>query len=133
MFPEASGRNIGTWPNKTLTLGFPGGPVVKNLPCNVRNMGSIPGSRRFHNHAATKPCVPQLLSLHAGALKLQLLKSRHPKACAPQQEKPPHKKPMHHNSIKPGHSNPDPAQPKKKDPDFNPLKPTSDFWPPELR
>ena len=31
------------------------------------------------------------------------------------------------------HSNKDPAQPKKKDPDFNPLKPTSDFWPPELR
>ena len=88
---EASGRNIGTWSNKTLTLRFPGGPVVKNLPCNARNTGLSPGSRRFHNHGATKPSVPQLLSLHAGALKLQLLKSKHPKACAPQQEKSPQK------------------------------------------
>ena len=23
--------------------GFPGGPVVKNLPCNARDTGSIPG------------------------------------------------------------------------------------------
>ena len=27
---------------------FPGGPVVKNPPANARDMGSIPGERRFH-------------------------------------------------------------------------------------
>ena len=26
--------------------GFPGGPVVKNLPCNERNTSSIPGQGR---------------------------------------------------------------------------------------
>ena len=26
----------------------PGGPVVKNLPANVRDMGFIPGLGRFH-------------------------------------------------------------------------------------
>ena len=30
----------------TLSLGFPGGSVVKNLPANARDMGSIPGSGR---------------------------------------------------------------------------------------
>ena len=29
-------------------LGFPGGSVVKNLPANARDLGSIPGSGRFH-------------------------------------------------------------------------------------
>ena len=31
-------------------MGFPGGAVVKNLPANARDardMGSVPGSRRF--------------------------------------------------------------------------------------
>ena len=27
---------------------FPGGPVVKNLPVNARDMGSIPAPGRFH-------------------------------------------------------------------------------------
>ena len=29
-------------------LGFPGGPVVKNLPANAGDMGSIPDSGRSH-------------------------------------------------------------------------------------
>ena len=29
-------------------LEFPGGPVVKNLPANAGDMGSIPGPKRFH-------------------------------------------------------------------------------------
>ena len=29
-------------------LGFPGGPVVKNPPCNARDPGSIPGPGRSH-------------------------------------------------------------------------------------
>ena len=27
-------------------MGFPGGSVVKNLPANARDVGSVPGSRR---------------------------------------------------------------------------------------
>ena len=27
---------------------FPGGPLVKNLPVNAGDMGSIPGQGRFH-------------------------------------------------------------------------------------
>ena len=29
-------------------VDFPGAPVVKNLPANAGNMGSIPGPGRFH-------------------------------------------------------------------------------------
>jgi len=29
-------------------LGFPAGPAVKNLPCNARDNGSIPGMGRSH-------------------------------------------------------------------------------------
>ena len=29
-----------------MSLGFPGGSVVKNLPANAEDVGSIPGSRR---------------------------------------------------------------------------------------
>ena len=34
-------------PSKT-NKGFPGGPVVKNLPCNARDTSSIPGPGRSH-------------------------------------------------------------------------------------
>ena len=34
---------------------FPGGPVVKNLPCKAGDMGSIPGWGTKIPHAATKP------------------------------------------------------------------------------
>ena len=33
---------------KDVFWDFPGGTVVKNLPANAGNMGSIPGPRRFH-------------------------------------------------------------------------------------
>ena len=36
-------------------LDFPGDPVVKNLPANAGNMGSIPAPGRFHMPRATKP------------------------------------------------------------------------------
>ena len=32
----------------TKVLDFPGGPVVKNLPCKAGDMGSIHGPRRSH-------------------------------------------------------------------------------------
>ena len=33
---------------KSKMRDLPGGPVVKNLPANARDMGSIPGQGRFH-------------------------------------------------------------------------------------
>ena len=48
-------------------MGFPGGPVVKNLPANVGDMGSIPGPERPFMPWGTKPVSrnythePQLL------------------------------------------------------------------------
>ena len=30
----------------TLKVGFPGGSVIKNLPANTEDLGSIPGSER---------------------------------------------------------------------------------------
>ena len=37
---------------KTNRRGFPGAPVVKNLPPHTGNMGSIPGQRTRIPHAA---------------------------------------------------------------------------------
>ena len=34
--------------NKTALRDFPGGPVVKNPPLNVRDTGSVPTPGRFH-------------------------------------------------------------------------------------
>ena len=55
---------------------FPGGPVVKSLPANAGDMGSIPGPERFHMLWGNKTPASQPLSLC-------------PRAQAPQQEKPP--------------------------------------------
>ena len=53
--------------------GFPGGPVVKILPCNAGDTTSlIPGPEDPTCCKATKP-VPQLLSLRSAALEPQLL------------------------------------------------------------
>ena len=57
---------------------FPGGPVIKNLPCNEGDVGSIPGQGTKIPHAleqlslcatTTEPtcsgaCAPQLEGLH---------------------------------------------------------------------
>ena len=44
---------------KPLNLDFSGGPVVKNLPSNARDMGSIPGQRTKIPHALGQlsPCA----------------------------------------------------------------------------
>ena len=34
---------------------FPGGPVVKSLPANAGDLGSLPGPGRYHMPWATKP------------------------------------------------------------------------------
>ena len=61
---------------KRLSKDFPGDPVVKNLPANAGDMGSIPGLGRFHVPRGNQAHVSQLLSPC-------------PKTCAPQQDKPP--------------------------------------------
>ena len=64
-------------------MDFPGGPVVKNLPANAGDTGSISGQGGSHMPWSNQACAPQLLSpcaLTTGAIT--------PRACAPQQEKP---------------------------------------------
>ena len=41
---------------------FPGGPVVKNLPANAGDTGSIPGPGRSHMPRGNSVREPQLLS-----------------------------------------------------------------------
>ena len=65
---------------KITVSNFPGGPVIKNLPSNARDAGSIPGQGTKIPHASEQPsaatpeaacsgvCMPQLeRSLHATA------------------------------------------------------------------
>ena len=75
---------------------FPGGTVVKNLPDNAGDTGSIPSPRRSHMPRSNYARAPQLLSLCSRASEPQLLSPRAttteaqvPRAHAPQQEKPP--------------------------------------------
>ena len=44
MFNITNYRNA----NQNYHEGFPGGPVAKNLPCNARDIGLIPGLGRSH-------------------------------------------------------------------------------------
>ena len=44
-FTDTENKLVGT---NGVPEGFPGGSVVKNLPANVGNMGSIHGTERFH-------------------------------------------------------------------------------------
>ena len=43
-----SSLNKGDGKSKEIRGGFPGGPVVKNPPCNARDTSSIPGPGRLH-------------------------------------------------------------------------------------
>ena len=45
--------------------GFPGGLVLKNLPANAEDTGSIPVLGRSHRPQSNKAHVPQLLSQHS--------------------------------------------------------------------
>ena len=38
-----------------MNQGFPGGPVVRNLPCNARDTGLIPSPGKFTRLRAAKP------------------------------------------------------------------------------
>ena len=64
---------------------LPGGAVVKNLPANAGDTGSIPGPGRSHVPWSNEAHAPQLLSLCSRAREPQLL-SPHvtiTEACAP--------------------------------------------------
>ena len=69
---------------KKTNKDFPGGTVVKNLPVNAGDTGSIPGLGRSHILRSSEAREPQLLSLHS-------------RACKPQLLKPEHLEPMHQN------------------------------------
>ena len=45
-------------PRRRWSLGFPGGPVVKNPPANAGNMGSILGQEDLTCCGASKPRSP---------------------------------------------------------------------------
>ena len=59
-------------------MGLPGSPVVKNLPVNAGDTGSIPGQGRSHMPQSDEARTSQLLNSHAAA------EARVPRAHAPQ-------------------------------------------------
>ena len=54
--------------NKKFILHFPGGAVVKNLPANTGDMGSIPGPETEIPHAVRQlsPCATITEPTHPG-------------------------------------------------------------------
>lgn len=54
--------------------GFPGGAVVKDLPCSSRDTDPTPGPGRPRMPGADQAQAPQLLSLYSGAREPQLLR-----------------------------------------------------------
>ena len=74
--PESKGKNKQGNQLKKKSWGFPGGSVVKNLPVNAEDMGSIPGLGRLHMPRSNEACAPQLLSLCSRAGKPRHLSPR---------------------------------------------------------
>ena len=69
--------------------------MVKNLPDNAGDAGSISDLGIFHMLRGNKAHLPQLLTLYCRALKLQLLRAQEHMLC---KEGSHHdKKPAHHN------------------------------------
>ena len=97
---------------KTQFKGFPGGPVVKNLPCNAKDASSIPGAGRSHMlrghmHHNCWPCAREPVSGNywsPPALEPVLCYKR-----SPCNETPVHHKekaaPAGHSQSNPVHSN----------------------------
>ena len=63
-YTKSSHNSITTTTAKT-PRDFPDGPVVKNLPANVQDIGSTLGLGRFYTPPSNWACEPQLLSLCA--------------------------------------------------------------------
>ena len=52
---------------------FPGGPVVKNSPCNAGGIGLITGPGKMPHATGQLACASQLLSPYSRVRELQLL------------------------------------------------------------
>ena len=98
-----------------------GGLVVKNLPVNAGDTGSVSAPGKSHMPRRNWARAPQLLSLCSRACELQLLKPTGPRAHALQREKPSQREaqvlqlessPCSLQLAKSPHSIKDPAQPK---------------------
>lgn len=50
---------------KNCMLGFPGGPIVKDLPCNAGDTRSIAGPGRSHMPQSNSARVPQPQNSHS--------------------------------------------------------------------
>ena len=100
----------------------PGGSVVKHLPADAVDKGSIPDLGRSHMPQSNSVCAWQLLSLCSGVQEPQLLKPAHPRTRAQQQEQSLQEAEalhldsrLHLTQLKKSpHSKKDPAQPKIK-------------------
>jgi len=86
LFSYFTHENIKPREVKIIDRDFPGGPVVKNLPCNARDISLIPSLGRSHMPHSKYARAKQLLSLRSGALELQLWKPMDPRACAATRE-----------------------------------------------
>ena len=62
---------------------FPGDPVVKNLPADAGDTGSLPAPGRSHTLWSNQACEPELLSLCSRAHAPQQEKSQQQEVCAP--------------------------------------------------
>ena len=103
----------GAWVRvKRTQKGFPGGSVVKNLPANAGDTGSIPDLGRSHVPGGNSTPAPQLLSLCFRAQEMQLLSPYVLEPPALQQEEPLKWKPCAPQLEKSPCRNKDPAQPK---------------------
>ena len=64
-------------------MGFPGGSVVKNLPANAGDMGSIPGSGRSLEEGNGNPlqysCLDNPMDRGAGGLQSAELQKSQPR------------------------------------------------------
>ena len=73
---------------KKIIKGFPGGPIVRNQPCNARDTGLTPGLVWSHMPWSNWACETQLLSQYSRDCKLQLLKPVRHRVYGLQPDKP---------------------------------------------
>ena len=85
-------KDAKTFLTKSNTQDNPGGPVVKNLPANAGDTGSVSGLGRFHMPWVNQAHAPQLLSTH-----LQLLTPRTLEPVLCNKRSHCNEKPGHHN------------------------------------
>ena len=69
----------GSIPGLSVSLGFPGGSVVKNLPANAGDLGSVPGSGGFLGRGNGNPLQCSCLGNPMGQRGLEGYGPRGPK------------------------------------------------------